>query len=127
MSRRSRNRILKCALVSSVVVITALPGCVNMSPAERHEWARLKQQQVSPTSHKSPAAAGLLNLLPGIGNFYLASGTEEKSQVGVGIANLLLWPLSTIWGIPQAAVDADTYNKKLTARASLEAKITAGE
>ncbi len=60
---------------------------------------------------KDPAAAGCLNILPGIGNFYLATGTDQGSQVLYGVLNLLSWPLSIVWGIPQAAIDAETINK----------------
>lgn len=110
--------------LSFLVLISPLASCVSMSPSEQQEWNRLRQDNIMPTEHKSPAGAGLLNLLPGIGNFYIASNTEERAQIGVGIANLLLWPLSIVWGLPQAIIDADTYNKKMTARASLEKKGT---
>ncbi|MDX9788912.1 MAG: hypothetical protein RBT11_19205 [Desulfobacterales bacterium] len=63
---------------------------------------------------KHPAAAGVLNILPGFGNFYLASGTDESSQWLYGFLNLLSWPVSVVWGIPEAAIDANTINKKET-------------
>jgi hypothetical protein len=63
---------------------------------------------------KHPAAAGALNILPGFGNFYLAVGTDEGEQWLYGFLNLLTWPVSVIWGVPEAALDANTINKKET-------------
>jgi hypothetical protein len=63
---------------------------------------------------KNPALAGALNLLPGVGNFYLAVGSGESSQWAFGGLNLWFWPFSVVWGIPSAAIDAGTINKKMT-------------
>lgn len=61
----------------------------------------------------SSVTAGALNLLPGIGNFYLGTGNAaDSSQVLYGFLNLLTWPTSILWGVPQAAIDADTINKR---------------
>jgi hypothetical protein len=61
----------------------------------------------------SPAEAALLNLLPGVGNFYLAAGNGgDSSHYTYGTLNLLTWPLSILWGIPEAAIDANTINKR---------------
>ena len=56
---------------------------------------------------KEPILAAALNLLPGFGNAYL-------EQWGPFVGNLLFWPLSAIWGVPQAYIDANTLNKKET-------------
>jgi len=71
---------------------------------------------ISPTEQqvKHPGMAGALNVLPGFGNFYLGIGTHESSQWLYGFLNLLFWPLSVVWGIPEAAIDANTINKKET-------------
>jgi hypothetical protein len=61
----------------------------------------------------NPSLAGGLNLLPGIGNFYLASGNGgESAHYIYGTLNLLTWPLSILWGVPQAIIDANTINQK---------------
>jgi len=60
---------------------------------------------------KDPVAAACLNILPGIGNFYLATGTDQGPQVLYGVLNLLTWPASIVWGVPQGAIDASTINK----------------
>lgn len=61
----------------------------------------------------SPIGAGALNLLPGFGNFYLASGNGgESSHYLYGFLNLITWPISVLWGIPEAAIDANRINEK---------------
>ncbi|MEX0886182.1 MAG: hypothetical protein WD009_07055 [Phycisphaeraceae bacterium] len=102
-----------------IFVLTAamLSGCVSMSSDERAAWRAMEREGGVPEpNQKSVVAAGALNLLPGIGNFYLASGTDESGQMWVGVANLLLWPVSPIWGVPQAAIDAQTINRKNAVR-----------
>lgn len=65
---------------------------------------------------KSPAVAGVLQILPGIGNFYLASGTDESTQVTAGVLNILpgwlIWPVGILWAAPQAVIDAGIINQK---------------
>ena len=63
---------------------------------------------------KSPVAAGLLNVGPGLGNVYLAIGTGEKAQIWGFVGNLLFWPISVVWGVPQAVIDTPVINKKQT-------------
>ena len=59
-----------------------------------------------------PGVAAALNILPGIGNFYLASGNAGSSDHYVyGALNFLTWPFSWLWGIPEAAIDANNINK----------------
>lgn len=61
----------------------------------------------------NPAGAAALNLLPGGGDFYLASGNAGDSSYWLyGFLNLLTWPFSIIWGVPEAAIDAGTINKR---------------
>ena len=61
----------------------------------------------------NPAGAGLLNILPGIGNFYLAMGNGgDNTHYLYGFLNLLAWPISIIWGVPEAVVDSNTINKR---------------
>jgi len=89
-------------------------GCATLSSNDKAKIEEVKSCGL-PVPHdelKSPAAAGFLNILPGIGNFYLASGTDEGSQWAIGFVNLLTWPLSVLWGIPEAAIDAGIINQK---------------
>lgn len=49
----------------------------------------------------------------GFGNFYLASGNgADSSHWLYGLLNLLTWPLSILWGVPEAAIDANRINER---------------
>lgn len=52
---------------------------------------------------KSPGTAAGLNFLPGIGDFY-------NGNVGLGIVNLLTWPLSILWAPVGGASGANEVN-----------------
>jgi hypothetical protein len=96
------------------MVASVLSSCVSLTPVERQTLNELRSYgiRINEQKVKDPGVAGVLNLLPGFGNFYLMS--EGSEQTGPGVMNLLLWPYSPIWGIPQAAIDAETYNQKAT-------------
>ena len=100
-----------------VVLLTLfLFSCTTLSTLEKTKIAELESKgiRVPHEEIKSPGAAGALNILPGIGNFYLAAGTNESEQWLYGFLNLLLWPASILWGVPEAAIDASNINKKNT-------------
>ncbi len=97
-----------------------LSGCTSLTRQEHMQLRELQAQGVTvdkPVGNfEKPASgvtAGALNLLPGIGNFYLGTGNAaESSHVLYGVLNLLTWPLSILWGVPEAAIDADNINKR---------------
>lgn len=99
----------KITFIITLASFLFVTGCSSLNPAEQQQAMRLQNLGIKEDSlgTKSPAAAGALNLLPGGGNFYLG-------QIGPGIGNLLLWPVSVAWGVPQAIIDANTINKKET-------------
>lgn len=95
-------------------------GCTSLT---RHEQIQLQQLKANGITVDRPvgdyekpvsvAAAGLLNILPGFGNFYLGSGNAAESTHWLyGFLNLLCWPISVAWGVPEAAIDANTINKR---------------
>ena len=98
----------------------AMTGCVSLSYVEKNELQYLSANGIdidhAPGGFDAPnsvVVAGVLNILPGIGNFYLAFGRGNDSVQGVyGILNFLFWPWSIVWGAPQAAVDANTLNQR---------------
>lgn len=105
----------KMNLLLSLAVITLITGCSTMSRTEKHLYREIKAydiQETDETKVKNPYLAAGLNILPGIGNVYLAWGTEETQQIPVAVVNFFFWPYSIIWGLPQAGVDAETINKK---------------
>lgn len=101
-------------------ILISQAGCTSLSGTERATLSQLRGQGItvdrSVGNHEKPfnvGLAGALNILPGVGNFYLGCGEYgESSQWLFGFLNLLSWPLSIIWGIPGASIDADTLNKK---------------
>lgn len=88
-----------------------LQGCASMAGYEKAKYRELErdlnQHGLPIMEEKDPILAGVLNLLPGIGNVYL-------EQWGPFVGNLLFWPLSPIWAVPQAVIDSYTINKKET-------------
>ena len=101
-------------VVLSLLLASSFFGCATLSSNDKAKIEEVKACGLSVPHDelKSPGAAGFLNILPGFGNFYLASGTDEGSQWAIGFVNLLTWPISIVWGIPEAAIDAGIINKK---------------
>lgn len=95
-------------------------GCTHLTAAERQQKMELKARGITvdhPRDNwEKPAnggAAGALNLLPGFGNFYLAAGNGgDSSHWLYGTLNLLCWPISILWGVPEAAIDANVINER---------------
>lgn len=102
---------MKLRLSLFLVLLISLSGCETMHSYEKTEYMevsyRLKDAGLPEIENNNPAAAGVLNILPGFGNIYL-------KQWGLFACNLLLWPVSVVWGIPQAAIDANTMNERET-------------
>jgi len=108
---------MKKLLITSLIFLSA---CTSLTMQEKHTLRSLKTYGITvdtPTGNwerpANPAGAALLNILPGIGNFYLASGNGGQSEHFLyGTLNLLMWPISVVWGIPEAAVDANRINER---------------
>ena len=107
-------------LLLTTLVALSLSGCTTLTHQEKSTLRGLKAHGITVEkpaglweAPASPAAAGVLNLLPGFGNFYLASGNgADSSQYLYGFLNLITWPISVLWGIPEAAVDANRINER---------------
>ena len=104
----------------AISLTALLCACTNLSRQEELQLQHLKAQGVTVDkpvgSYDKPASvagAAMLNILPGFGNFYLGSGNAaESSHWLYGFLNLLCWPISIVWAIPEAAIDANTINKR---------------
>lgn len=108
-----------------VLVFVVCSGCVTMSASERKMWHGIKGLGLPMKSeyYKSPTAAAFLSLLPGVGNFYLAAGSDdgywsEGSPYGTNLIIAALatffYPFSIVWAVPQTIIDACTINKMQT-------------
>lgn len=103
-----------------LALILMLSACTSLTYSERNTIRSLKSKGITIDKPRgnwekpaSPAGAAALNLLPGFGNFYLASGNGgDSNHYLYGSLNLLTWPISILWGIPEAAVDAKTINQR---------------
>ena len=97
-----------------------LSACTSLTYQEKTTLRELQMQGITVdtpvggwSAPASPATAGLLNLLPGVGNFYLASGNAAQSEHYLyGALNLLTWPISILWGIPEGIIDANRINER---------------
>lgn len=109
------TKIFLCALI-----VTFLSGCTSLTFQEKNTIRSLKSKGITVDKPVGPfdkpasgLTAGLLGILPGGGNFYLATGNgADSSQFVYGFINLLCWPISVVWQIPQAVVDANTINHR---------------
>ena len=111
------NKLAKVSLASMLAALF-LASCVSLTSDEKIalDRARAAGMTIPREEVVSPVTAGALNVLPGIGNMYIGAKTDEKVQWVYGVLNLLFWPLSIAWGVPEAAIDAGTINEKYTAR-----------
>ncbi len=107
-------------ILALIITSTLLLACTSLTFHEQQELSELQYKGISidrgPRGWQKPAnppVAGMLNILPGFGNFYLANGNASESSHWIyGVLNLLTWPLSIIWGVPEATIDADNINKR---------------
>ncbi len=107
-------------ILSTISVSLMLISCTSLTYQERNSLRGLQAEGITVDKPlgcwerpANPAGAGALNLLPGFGNFYLAAGNGgDSSQYLYGFLNLLTWPISILWGIPEAAIDANRINER---------------
>lgn len=99
------------------IIMLLVNGCTTMTRYDRQNLEILRRNHITTETPRvdnwekpvNPGLAGGLNLLPGFGNFYLSS--YDGSQIGYGIINMLTWPISIIWSIPQSVIDANRINE----------------
>ena len=107
-------------LFCSIACFALLCGCTNLTRQEEMHLRQLQSHGITVDrpvgSYEKPASvpvAATLNILPGFGNFYLGSGeAAESSHWLYGFLNLLMWPISPVWSIAEAGIDANTINKR---------------
>ena len=104
-------------VVACLVIMGMCQGCLSLSRSEREDLRMLKEYDLPLSDHnvKSPILAATMNVLPGMGNIYLAINTDESAMwtgAAIGIVSWVVWPLSAIIAIPEGAIDAVTINRR---------------
>jgi len=94
--------------IAALLAMLSSVACESLTQSEKEVVRDLRHFQLDIETEYSRGTATALNFLPGIGNFYL-------DQTGLGVMNLLFWPISIVWGMPQAWVDTPVMNEKYTA------------
>ena len=116
---RANNHQPLSVAATALCIGAILAGCVNISVSDQKRLQKLSEQRITletpPAGFSAPnsqTGAAVLNALPGFGSFYLASGTEgHPSHFLSGAANFLLWPISVVWAVPEAYIDAGRINR----------------
>lgn len=81
------KKITLAAMLAAVVLVS---GCATPLTSSQKREMQFFTQNGYVVEEKSPGAAAGLGLLPGFGSFYVR-------EYGLGIVNLLFWPLSILW------------------------------
>ncbi len=100
-----KRNILTICFLAALLFFAA--GCQGLNTIDKMSFRNLEMIQAPMIEEKNPVLAGALNVLPGIGDAYLG-------QWGAFVGNLLFWPYSIAWGVPEAAVTAVNINKMET-------------
>ena len=102
---------MKKVAIGLLLVVVSMAGCSDRMYGLRtyqkdnlREWEAAGQDVVV---EKKPETATVLSLLPGFGSFY----TEEPL---LGVVDLLLWPISSVWEIWISPATANKINYEAT-------------
>lgn len=93
-----RSRVLFLTLA----IATTLSSCTSLPRHKKDELKEWRAQGLE-VEEKSATTAAVLNVLPGVGDFY-------NGNIGYGIANLLVWPWSILWAPVGGASGAEEVN-----------------
>ena len=103
----------KLLLLGSTTLLVVGCASVRSESKAKLQEAREYGLPTDKVENVSSGAAGALNILPGFGNIYLECNQDEKTVNWVLFTvSLLTGPFSILWGVPQAAIDADSINKQ---------------
>ena len=89
-------------LTPTILALALLTSCTHMNSTQKRELQEWQAKNLE-VKEKDPTTAAVLNILPGFGDFY-------NGQIGLGVANLLLWPLSVAWAPFGGATGAQEVN-----------------
>lgn len=85
------------AVLALALVLSS--GCVHLTQGQVNLYREMLAAGEPVSGYPNMAVSGVLSLLPGGGQFY-------NGQIGLGILNMIFWPLSYFWAIPSAILDA---------------------
>ena len=95
-----KNILLAGSILAASFLFTGCASKINSSQEKELSTYKAKGLYVE---EKSVGGAAALGILPGGGSFY----TENY---GLGVANLLLWPVSVLWDPVSGAWGAESIN-----------------
>jgi len=82
--------LINCKFILSLFLVCIVSGCASgLNSIQKAEYSSFESSGVL-IEEKDPKLAIALGILPGVGSFYV-------EEVGPGIINLLLWPVSILW------------------------------
>jgi hypothetical protein len=86
-----------------ILGITLLNGCATPLNSGQKQELQAYQAKGLAIEEKNPSTAAALGLLPGGGSFY-------TRNIGLGVVNLLMWPLSILWDPVSGHDGAESIN-----------------
>lgn len=88
-----------------------LASMVSCSSLNSYQKSELKEWQANDieVQEKNPSTAAGLNVILGIGDFY-------NGNIGLGVVNLLTWPVSILWAPIGGSTGAEEVNYYATKR-----------
>jgi len=90
--------------LSATLLVTSCAS--GLSSIQEREYNEFKQQGVL-IEEKNPSTGMALGFLPGGGSFY-------AREPGIGVVNLLLWPLSILWDTTSGIDGSKSINYDIT-------------
>jgi hypothetical protein len=110
---------LKLKILAVVFISTLLVGCAGgLNSIQKSELKSFQAKDLS-VEEKNPGTGAALGILPGGGSFY-------TRNYGLGIVNLLLWPLSIFWDTVngyEGALSINYYVTKATLARKMDKEI----
>jgi hypothetical protein len=82
-------KLIRFEKIVITLILLSATGCASLNSRQDRELHQWEREGVA-VEDKNTTAATLLGLLPGVGSFY-------TGQIGLGVVDLLLWPLSIFW------------------------------
>ncbi len=97
--------------MKKVFCLMMLASMVSCSSLNSYQKSELKEWQANDieVQEKNPSTAAGLNVILGIGDFY-------NGNIGLGVVNLLTWPVSILWAPIGGSTGAEEVNYYATKR-----------